>query len=257
MTMTATPALASFSELRELTRHPWIRGWVELRKQEILCRGWDVIPSPEAVKSLHADYRAMRAWAKASDKAIGFFRRPDPDYWNLRSWLGQVAEDLLVIDSAVVLLREMDVPGKARAVLLDGATVEPDIDRFGTLQGYVQYLGEVPRREFADIIAGPPAGLEVHQRYPRDACLYLRMNVRRQTPFGFSPLERAIRRREDGSIDAGATATVFAEEALGGKAAPFDEPGRAALPRFLKDALFDAILERYAGTGLTWQWETA
>ena len=257
MTMTAAPALASFSELRELARFSWIRTWVESRKQEILCRDWDVIPSPEAAKSLQGDYRAMRAWAKASEKAIGFFKRPAPDFWNLSSWLGQITEDLLVADAAVVLLREMEVPGKARAVLLDAATVEPDIDRFGALQGYVQYLGEVPRREFADIIAGPPAGMEVHHRYPRDRCLYLRMNVRRQTPFGFSPLERAIRRREDGSIDAEATAAVFAEEALGGQAEVFDGPGREALPRFLKDALFDAILECYAGDGLTWQWETA
>jgi hypothetical protein len=254
MTMTTAPAHPSFAELRELARTPVIRAWIELRKQEILCRDWDVIPSPEAAKSLHGDYRAMRAWAKAAEGAIGFFKRPDPDYWSFRSWLDPVVEDLLIADSAVVLLREMDVPGKARAVLLDAATVEPAVDQFGVLCGYVQYLEEVPRRDFADLASGPPPGHEVLHRFPADGCLYLRMNVRRQTPFGFSPLERAIRRRGDGSIDADATAAVFAEEALGGTAPVFDEPGRAALPRFLKDALFDVILGRLAGDGLQWEW---
>jgi hypothetical protein len=256
MTMTAAPAYASFSELREFARFPGIRAWIELRKQEILCRDWDVIPSPEAAKSLHGDYRAMRAYAKASDRAQGFFKRPDPDYWNLSSWLDRITEDLLVADQAAVLLREMDSPEKARAVLLDAATVEPAVDQHGVLCGYVQYLGEVPRRDFADLAGGPAPGLEVLRRYPADACLYLRMNVRRQTPFGFSPLERAIRRQEDGSIDAEATAAVFAAGVMGADTG-FDAPGRAAFPRFLKDALFDAILSRWAGGGLRWEWGEA
>lgn len=255
MTMTAVPALPSFSELRELARQPGINAWVELRKQEILCRDWDIIPSPEAAKSLHGDYRAMRVYAAQAAEALRFFRRPDPDFWNLSSWLGTLLEDLVVLDAAAVVLMKphgdgggllgSDIGGLR---LTDAAITEPAIDGHGVLNGYILYAGEVPRRDFAAIAAGPPEGLEVMHRYPADRCLYLSMTRRRGTPWGFSPLEQSVRLREDGSIDAGATATALAE-GFGP-----DSPWCVTFPGFLREALFDAVLDRCAGGSLRWQW---
>jgi hypothetical protein len=257
MALTAAPQLASFSELRELARTPGIRAWIELRKQEIICRDWDIIPSPEAAKSLQGDYKAMRAWSKASEEATGFFRRPDPDFWRLDSWLGEVVEDLLVADAAAVFLRETAGAGKGLLgsdiwclSLLDAATVEPAVSKLGVLQGYVQYLGEVPRRDFAAMAAGPPEGLKVHRRYPKDRCLYLSMSRRAWTPFGFSPLEQSIRVREDGSTDPDATATALSD-GIG-----TDGPWWAAFQRFVKEGLFNAVLDRCAGDSLRWEWGT-
>jgi hypothetical protein len=255
MTMTDVAALPSFGELRALARQPGIRSWIELCKQEILCRDWDIIPSPEAVKSLQGDYRAMRAYAARAAEALRFFRRPDPDFWNLNSWLGTLLEDLLVLDAAAVALMKPHGDGGglfgsdiAGLRLIDAAITEPAIDGHGVLNGYILYGGEVPRRDFAAIASGPPEGLEVMHRYPADRCLYLSMTRRREIPWGFSPLERSVRVREDGSIDADATAAALAE-GFGP-----DSPWRAAFPKFVKEALFDAVLDRCAGDSLRWQW---
>lgn len=254
VTLAAAPRLASFSELRELARHPGIRAWVELCKQEILCRDWDIIPSPESARALQGDYRAMRAYAEQAAGALRFFRRPDPDFWNLNSWLGTLLEDLIVLDAAAVVL--MNPHGDGGGLLgsdigglrlIDAAITEPAIDGHGVLNGYILYTGEVPRRDFADIASGSPDGLEVMRRYPADRFLYLSMTRRRYAPWGFSPLEQSLRLRDDGSIDADATAAALTE-GFG-----LDSAWRTAFARFLKEALFDAVLGRCGGD-LRWQW---
>jgi len=241
MTTTAAPARASFSELRHLTlTHPAIHAWVELRRQLICWQDWDIIPATGA--------------AQASSEAIRFFRHPDPDWRTLRDWLGTLTVDLVTLDAAVVVLVKphgaggglfgSDIQGLR---LADPAITEPAIDSYGVLKEYVLYTGEVPRRDFTAMF-GEPLSMNVLARYPADRCLYLSMNPRRESPFGMSPLEKAIERREDGTIDADATAENLPEA---------DDPAWARdTQAFLKAALFDAILGRCSDGSLAWKWET-
>lgn len=268
-TQTAAPPLASFSELRELARKGPVRTWLERSKRRVLWRDWDIVPSAETARQIQGDYRAMRTWAKANEEALGFFRQPDPDFYKLDTWLSRSAEDLLTADAVVIYLREpqggtgcgllgSDIVGLR---LLDAATVEPAVNALGVLQGYVQYIGEVPRRTFADISAEPiaagPLDMKLLHRYPKERCLYLSMNPRRDTPFGQSPLEKALVRREDGTIDADATARLLPGALPDADLDPvtgLPAEDAAAFREFLARSLFDAVLDRCAGGSLRWQW---
>lgn len=259
MTTTQAPRLASFRELRELAAHPAIRPQIELRRNEIACTGWDIVPKPPPRGRLWGSV-AMRRYSSRRAEAVRFFRRPDPNYRAFAGWLGQVVEDLIVTDAVVIYLRKAAKEGRGllggdlmSLDLLNGDTIDPLTDDYGKAAGIAQYLSEVPRHDFMDAIPGRPADGNPLARYGNKDVLYLRMSVRRFTPFGYSPLEQSIVRREDGSIDADATAERFGR-AAGGRWAQscWTRPCLA----FLAD-VFDHLLAEYGGEDVCWAWEEA
>jgi hypothetical protein len=242
----------SFRELRELAAHPPIRAWIELRRDQIACTGWDVIPKSPPRSWMWGPV-AMRRYSSRRSEAVRFFRHPDPDCTSFASWLGQVAKDLMVTDAVAIRLRKVPeghvlLGGDLRSLdLLDGATIDPLTDKMGRASGFAQYLHEVQRHDFVATAGFPPSGDMLACHGPEDV-LYLRMNVRRYTPFGYSPLEQAIVRHDHGVIDADATAEKFRHAA--------DERwGRACLS-FLAD-VFDRTLEDCGAADMRWKWEEA
>ena len=72
------------------------------------------------------------------------------------------------------------------------------------------------------------------------------MTVRRFTPFGYSPLERALARNEDGDIDPAATAERLRQAA--------DDRWVTVCRDWLRRGLFAFVLEHF-GDDLRWEWE--
>lgn len=253
------PRLASFGELRELARHPAIRPQIELRRDEIARTGWDIVPKSPPRGRLWGSV-AMRRYSSRRAEAVKFFRQPDANYQSLAGWLGQVVEDLIVTDAVVIHMRKAAKEGRGllggdlwSLDLLSGDTIDPLTDDYGAAAGVAQYLSEVPRHDFADAILGRPAAGNPLARYGNKDVLYLRMSVRRFTPFGYSPLEQSIVRREVGSIDADATAERFGQAAGDRWARPcWTWPCLS----FLAD-VFNHVLDESGAGDLRWTWEEA
>lgn len=251
MTTTQAPQLASFALLRELASTPHIKPVIAARVAQIAHAGWDIVPDRETARECQGAPAAMRILAERRDKGVRFFRRPDANYQSCSKMLAQIAEDMLVADASAIYLRAPQKPGSglyggdiAELALLDAATVEPGVDAYGKLTGYMQYLSEVPRRDFMAIAAGPPP-CEPFRHYPAGKTIYLSMTRRRETPFGCSPLEQAIVRTDDGAYDLSATAEHLMQAA--------SDRWVQACMTYLREALFGRILD---GSGLEWKWDT-
>lgn len=230
-TAEALPRLPSFRELRGLAEAtPGIKGHIKARAFTMAATGWS-IDSPARQFPATRDLEHL-------------FLRPSPDYTSFAGWLGRIAEDLIVCDASAICLRA--VGGSLSLDLTDPATVEPAIDRHGRLQGFMQYSGEVLRRDFAEIAASRPPGIEPWLGLLPARFIYLSAARRGWTPFGCSPLERAIVRREDGTADLAAT-----EERLQSEA---DDKWAVRCMDWLADALFGRVLDRIA-PGSRWKWD--
>lgn len=251
MTTTQAPGLASFSLLRQLASQPQIKPVIAARVARIALAGWDIVPDSEISRECQGAHTAMRILAERRAKAVRFFRRPDANYQSYGKMLAQIAEDMLIADASAIYLRAPRKPGNGllggdivELALLDAATIEPEIDAYGNLAGYMQYLSEVPRRDFAAMAAGPPP-CKLHQSYPADKMIYLCMTRRRDTPFGYSPLEQAIARTGEGTYDLDATAEWLTQTA--------GDRWVHACMTYMREALFGRIL---GGSGLEWKWDT-
>jgi hypothetical protein len=240
-TSSTEPRLASFGELRELAKATeGIRRWISARSSATAATGW-------------------RVDGPGARDAERLFRQPSPDWPGFAGWLGRIAEDLIIADASAVCLRSPAViPSAASDVrlrdgggslsldLIDPATVEPAIDRYGRLLGWAQYSGEVPRRYFTEIIGGPPAGIAPVIGFLPRGLAYLSLTRRPWAPWGCSPLEQAIVRKPDGSVDLEATEARLTRTAGDGWA--------AACKAHLARALFGPLLERVA-PGSLWKWD--
>ena len=248
MTTTQAPELASFALLREVARAEGIKEQIEARRDQVALSGWDIVPSAEASRALHGNFAAMRETVRRCDMAGYLFRQPDLNYRTFGAWLAALAEDLLVIDAAAMRLRKAQSGRLIGLDLLDGATVEPWPDSYLVAQvGARQYLSEIPRRGFAEIAASPVVpGCTVAATYAPGEVQYLSMTVRRFTPFGYSPLERALARNEDGDIDPAATAERLRQAA--------DDRWVTVCRDWLRRGLFAFVLEHF-GDDLRWEWE--
>lgn len=252
MTTIQAPRLASFRELRELAAHPAIQPQIELRRDQITCTGWDIVPKSPPPGRLWGSVTMRRHSARRAE-AARFFRQPDANYAAFTGWLGGVAEDLIITDAIVIHLRKAAAEGRGlfggdlmSLDLLNGDTIDPLTDDYGVAAGIAQYLSEVPRHDFMDAILGTPAAGNPLARYGNKDVLYLRTSVRRFTPFGYSPLEQSIVRREDGSVDADVTAAQFQRTA--------DERWVRNCRSFLAD-VFNHVLADCGAADLRWSWE--
>lgn len=204
--------LASFAQLKTLSeRYSVARRCIQLRTEEILGLEWQIELTTKAAKAYQGDHRAMRDFGERAALATKFFRRPDPDYWNFSSWLGAVLEEVFVYDALALIFRPKYGKGLGRGLLgsdldsirlVSGPTVRPLLDMHGgkpapPAPAYQQFLYGVPRSDYQTIISGSDiddyglTGAEVNQ-FRADVMLYAPLVTRRETPYGYPPVEQAL-----------------------------------------------------------------
>lgn len=123
MTTLDVHPIPSFRELRLLAEtSPVIRACIELRKQELAATDWDITPTGPSDCELAPDFAERRK------EAVRFFRQPDPGFASFYSWMGALAEQVLVLNTCPLYLT---YPQPGRKGLLgrnvDGVSVlDPD-----------------------------------------------------------------------------------------------------------------------------------
>lgn len=201
--------MAPFEALRTISdTYSVARACIELRKNEIIGLGWDIVPTREAQKSMRGSDRQHMDFAERRAEAIKFFKRPDPEkYHTFNSWLSAVLEDVFVIDALSIYLQPARMRGKgllgsnlAALCLIDGSSVRPLLDiQGGTPQppapAFQIYNYGVPRVDLMTAMTGDDInemGESLEVEYRGDQMLYLPYTQRDWTPYGFTPLEQAL-----------------------------------------------------------------
>lgn len=244
--MTGTPQLAPFRLLREVARQEGIKEQVEARRDQVALTGWDIVPSARAAQAMQGSPATARHLGTRRDEAMRLFSQPDPDCMGFSRWLGRITEDLIITDAAPVWLRKTKDGERISSLhLLDGALTEPWPDQYGRAAGTRWYLTEIPRRSFADIAAAPAPGSALGGTYKPGQIQYLAMTARRETPFGYSPVERSLVRGDDGDIDLTATAEHLRDT--------LNDRWVAMCRDWLRTGLFAYVLEHF-GDDLEWKW---
>jgi 8-oxo-dGTP pyrophosphatase MutT (NUDIX family) len=207
--------LASFQQLKVLSeRYSVARQCIELRKNEILGLEWEITLTTDAAKAYQGDRKAMRDFGERKAEVTRFFRHPDPDYWSFSTFLDAVLEEIFVYDALAVVFRpkygaSFGMGGRGllgsdldSINLVSGPSVRPLIDMHGgrprpPAPAYQQYLYGVPRSDYMTIATGKDiedyglAGAEVNE-FRSDVMLYAPTVTRRETPYGFPAVERAL-----------------------------------------------------------------
>jgi hypothetical protein len=204
--------LADFGTLRTLADlYSVARACITYLKSEIASLEWDVAPTTEAAKAMRNDKAAMSDFGERRGEAVRFFRRPDPDYFSWQTWMSAVMEEMLVYDALSIVLRPKWGRGLKKGLLwsdldslnlISGPTVRPLYDMNGATPrppapAYQQYLYGVPRVDMMTMIRQRDLD-EGRLResalgaYTNSQLLYLPMQPRRWTPYGFPPIERAL-----------------------------------------------------------------
>jgi transcriptional regulator with XRE-family HTH domain len=162
--------LTTFANLRGYADlYSVVRACIEVRKQEVLGLEWDIVLTPEAdqrvrykapgEQSSSQQFRAARKkirrgaqlaslakpergllnsledFRAARDEVIKFFKRPDPNYDNFRSWLSTLLEEIFVVDALSIYIQPTRKPGKgifgsdtAALDILDGTCYSADTE---------------------------------------------------------------------------------------------------------------------------------
>jgi 8-oxo-dGTP pyrophosphatase MutT (NUDIX family) len=205
-------ALASFAQLRTLAdRYSVARACIELRREEIRGLGWEIQLTTKAAKAYQGDHKAMRDFGERAAEATKFFRRPDPDYFSFALFLDALLEEIFVYDALSLVFRPKYGKGLGRGLLgsdldslnlVSGPTIRPLLNMLGgkprpPAPAYQQFLFGVPRSDYQTVISGSDiddyglTGAEVN-RFRADVMLYAPLTVRRESPYGSPPVERAL-----------------------------------------------------------------
>ena len=204
--------LASFSQLQTIAeKYSVARRCIQLRKDEICGLEWSIEMTTQAAMAYQNDHKAMRDFGERAAKATKFFKHPDPDYWNFQSWLSALLEEIFVFDALSLVFRPKYGKGLGRGLLgsdldsirlVSGPTIRPLLDMHGgkprpPAPCYQQFLFGVPRSDYQTIISGSDiddyglTGAEVNS-FRADTMLYAPLNPRRESPYGFPPVEQAL-----------------------------------------------------------------
>lgn len=205
-------SMASFAQLKTISeRYSIARKCIQLRTDEILGLEWQIELTTQAAKAYQGDYKAMKDFGERAALATKFFRRPDPDYNTFSSWLGAVLEEIFVYDALALIFRPKYGKGLGRGLLgsdldsvrlVSGPTIRPVLDMHGghpapPSVAWQQYLYGVPRSDYPTVINGSDideyglTGAEVNS-FRADVMWYVPLNSRRETPYGFPPVEQAL-----------------------------------------------------------------
>lgn len=187
--------LRQYADLYDVARRA-----IELRKTELSSLTWDIVLDPDRMKELGRD-----AYATERAQLRQFWSQPDNNYFDLSAWLRAIMEDFLVIDA--VSIYPVRARGKgwfgsgiAELRLIDSSTIKPILDITGGTPrppdvAYQQYLWGVPRVDLAAFAAQPDPATDTGElvgEYTSAELLYLKMNPRTFTPYGFSNTEHAM-----------------------------------------------------------------
>jgi 8-oxo-dGTP pyrophosphatase MutT (NUDIX family) len=204
--------LASFAQLQTIaSKYNVARRAIELRKEEIAGLEWSIELTTKAAKAYQGDHKAMRDFGERAAEATKFFRHPDPDYFDFGSFLKALLEEIFVFDALALIFRPKYGKGLGRGLLgsdldslslISGPTIRPLLNMHGgkprpPAPAYQQFLFGVPRSDFQTVISGADiddyglAGAEVNQ-FRADTMLYLPLVPRRESPYGFPPIEQAL-----------------------------------------------------------------
>ena len=207
--------LASFDQLRILAdKYSVARACMDLRQQEIRGLSWEITMTKEAAKAYQGSHSMMKDFGERAAEATRFFRRPDKGYWNFDSFLNAMLEEIFVYDALCLIFRpkygaKFGMKGLGllgsdldTIRLVPGPTIRPLVDLHGDPPqppnpAYQQYLYGVPRSDYQTIMYGDDLkayGIEGEQvaEYRSDMMLYAPYWPRRESPYGFPPVERAL-----------------------------------------------------------------
>jgi 8-oxo-dGTP pyrophosphatase MutT (NUDIX family) len=199
--------LADFTTLRTLADlYSVARACIDLRKAELRGIGWDIVLTKNAAKALRGSSSGMQDFAKRRAQAIEFWRRPDPYYPDFSSWFDTMLEEVFVTDALALYVQPARGQGKGvlgsslgALDLIDGSLIRPLVDIRGGKPtppnpAYQQYLYGVPRVDLMTLLLGEdnPEEQGLVAEYAGDQLMYLPFNQRTWTPYGQTPVERAI-----------------------------------------------------------------
>jgi 8-oxo-dGTP pyrophosphatase MutT (NUDIX family) len=207
--------LASFDQLKTLSeKYSVARACITLRIDEVLGLGWEIGLTKEAAKAYQGDHHANRVAGEKIGQLTKFFRRPDPEYLTFNSFLAACLEEIFVYDALALVLRpkfgeQFGMGGRGllgspldSLRLVSGPTIRPLLDLHGghpapPNPAFQQFLYGVPRSDYPTVIMGTDiedsalAGSE-YNMFDMDIMRYEPHWPRRETPYGFPPVERAL-----------------------------------------------------------------
>lgn len=135
----------SFGVLRFLADFcDYIRIAIEIRKDEIRGKEWAFVPRREGLSRTE-----QKALAGDIEAATEFWEMPNRiDRMPWHQWIAQVLEEVFVTD-ATSLHKVRDRVGRLQSLRqIDGATVKPIIDGFGTIIGFQQIIRGYPTTQY-------------------------------------------------------------------------------------------------------------
>ena len=247
--------LAPFGVLKSLSKNYSIaRRCIQLVKKEVCGLEWDITLTSHAEKAYQGDSEAQRDFGERRAKAMRFFRKPDPDYFDFTSWLSVILEQILVTDALSLYMCPKKGTGLRQGLLgsdldglwnVDGATIRPLLNLHGGMPmppapAYQQYEFGVPRADFTTVMAGldlPELAGGEWQAYRGDQLMYLPMTLFPDSPYGMSPTEQALVPILTGLRKQGYQLEYFTE---GTVPAVYISPGESMTPnqiRELQDSL--------------------
>lgn len=180
-----------------------LRRCVEVIKSKLSGLEWDITFSESASETMSEGTAKdhVRAMQDARDKyqdditrVKTFWQIPDRiNGLGFKDWLSMALEEILVLDAWAVYPHP-DMKGDLHSLeILDGSTIKPLLDDRGMrpanpYPAYQQMLYGFPRGEFLASSDDP----EQDGAFSSDELIYRIRNPRTWTPYGYSPVERAL-----------------------------------------------------------------
>jgi hypothetical protein len=166
-------APVSFAQLRALANsHDITRLAIETRKDQIEALDWVVKPRSEK----DAPKSAVARCAATTE----FFEHPDSEGRPFATWMREIIENVLTIDAPAFEVRR-NRGGKIIALdQIDGVSIKPLLDETGRRP-------QPPAPAYEQVIFGRPWRL-----LTSDELIYIPRNPRRESAYGYPPVEQII-----------------------------------------------------------------
>lgn len=150
-----------------------VRAAVDTIINEICAAKWIIKPVNEDEKLDPAKLQDQKARIKKIEQ---FFRHPNENRESFRFFMEKVLWDLLVYDAGVIE-KVRNASGDLKELYsVSGDTIRIKVDNFGKILGYWQVLEQSPGTK------------KDPKFFKQDDMIYVIMNPRSHTPYGFSPL---------------------------------------------------------------------
>ncbi|MFC5184381.1 phage portal protein [Actinomadura harenae] len=200
---TAPHKLIPWRVLRQAADTGIVRQCIEARQRALTGLEWDVAISQDAINDLktagastaEATSKLRDQLAPEIDRLSEFWRKPDPQQGlNFTSWMWQLMEEQLVLDAVAIYPRTTYGGDLIGLRVIDGSTIKPLLDDHGArpeppAPAFQQILWDFPRGEFT---AEAAQDGETAPGLMADHLIYARRTIRVWTPYGYSPVERAL-----------------------------------------------------------------